>query len=82
MDFIATHVFREQGKLILDSSQLQQHYANIFSITLNIWQKICDDIPKEWWFTDEEMTIATDFDSNAAYQQLMRCTTQDFWTLS
>ncbi len=80
-DFINTHVFSEQGQAILSDAWRQQQYTNKFILALRSWQNICDAIPAEWWFFDEEMTLPSNFKLGAAYQQLMRCTAQDFWTV-
>ena len=40
---------------------------------------ICDTVPHEWWFVDDEQTIEVDFDRDEIKQMLVACTGPAFW---
>ncbi len=79
--FIKYHIFRHAGQTFFEDKGLQRNYAAQFENVLMVWEEICTQIPKEWLFLDEEMTIPTDFDFKTAYQQLAHYKHPDFWTI-
>ncbi|EIJ41235.1 hypothetical protein BegalDRAFT_0315 [Beggiatoa alba B18LD] len=78
-DFMATHIFREQGRHIFADKQKQIIYKQRFNDALQDWENICSMIPHEWWFIDEEQTLNVDFDKTLAYQQLLAYQYDTFW---
>ena len=80
-DFFDLHAFRGQCHTLFGDWVMQQRYIERFLGALSSWRTICDTVPQEWWFVDAEQTVPTDFDAEAAYQLLMRCQADGFWSL-
>ena len=81
-EFSRTHVFANQISSIFQDAAKQHHYAERLCDTLAVWPEACQNVPNEWWFADEERTVPTDFDPEAALAMLNRCTHEAFWTLA
>lgn len=81
LDFVETHVFRAHWNTLIGDRVVQQRYVTRFLNALSEWATICNTIPPEWWFVDAEQTVQTDFDIQFAYQCLLRCQTDVFWSL-
>lgn len=80
-DFFRTHVFSAQTSHVFQDLVEPQRYAGKLAGALATWQDACKNVPEAWWFADEEQTVRTDFDPDAALAMLKRCTTEEFWRL-
>jgi hypothetical protein len=80
-DFVDLHAFRGEWPVLLGDWVVQQSYAGRFQSALADWQAICNTVPPEWRYVDVEQTVPTNFDDHAAFQLLMRCQTNGFWSL-
>ncbi len=77
--FLELHAFSATVPSLFDDWERQQRFSGIFSEALNSWNEICDTIPQQWWFADEEQTVPATFDRELEYQQLLRCQSAEFW---
>lgn len=59
----------------------QEHYATRYLDAMANWDGICNTIPDEWWYLDDERTLPTDFDPNTLRQQLLNCRGDLFWNM-
>lgn len=80
--FGETHVFSGQIPYVFQDLVEPQRYARRLREALAVWADACNNAPEEWWFSDEERTVHTDFDPGAALALLNRCTTEEFWRLT
>jgi hypothetical protein len=78
-DFTNLHAFREQSEGLFGDWEVQQRYIERFLAVMTEWQTICDTVPPEWWFVDDEHTVPTDFSLADCRQLLMRCENEGFW---
>lgn len=77
--FLELHAFSGMVPSLFEDWERQQRFSGIFSEALNSWNEICDTIPQQWWFTDEEQTVPATFDRALEHQQLLRCQSENFW---
>lgn len=81
-DFFKFHAFNGQSRYILDDASSQDRYRTKFAKVLNcVEEAVWKSIPEEWWFSDLEATIATDFNIQEARDLLMQCHNDGFWTV-
>lgn len=79
--FLDTHVFSRDFSWIVNDLAERAVYAQRLTEVLSAWRSLCDSVPKEWWFHDEERTIPTDFDTEITLANLLRCREESFWRL-
>ncbi len=79
--FLGTHVFAAMLSEVFDDLVARMEYARRFRQALVGWKQACENAPDAWWFVDEERTVSTDFDINAALITLDRFNHEDFWKL-
>jgi hypothetical protein len=77
--FHDTHVFADALAQVRGDESLQDGLAQRLRTALKIAEQVCDEAPPEWWFADEERTIAVDFDRTAVMSILRRCDSAEFW---
>lgn len=77
--FRASHAFSGQIPAVFQDLVARAEYSERLSGVLAMWPEACKNAPSEWWFVDEERTVATDFDSAVVLATLNRCVDQDFW---
>ncbi|SEH08339.1 HipA family kinase [Candidatus Venteria ishoeyi] len=80
-DFAAQHAFSHSGNKLLNNRKLQIMYESQFERVMLSWSEICTKIPETWKFIDDEMSTPSDFDFEAAHQQLMCYQQPDFWMI-
>lgn len=78
-EFRASHAFGGQIAAVFQDLVERATYAERLAGVLAMWPEACKNVPAEWWFVDEERTVATDFDSAAVLATLNRCAEHDFW---
>lgn len=78
-DFEGIHAFWGQAPMLFQDWVTEQSYAERFGQAMLDWELICDTVPSEWRFLDDEQTVPTNFDFQAIGQWLMRYRTDDFW---
>jgi len=79
-NFKELHVFSRQVNHLFGDSLYRIELANKFQLALKSWQGICDNIPKEWYYSDIEMTVRANFDLNEMFKLLARCKMEELWT--
>jgi len=52
------------------------------AMKLRDWDQICSEIPNEWFFSDQEMTVPADFDLNTIFNTLNRCNDNSLWEMT
>ena len=77
--FLKLHAFSNAASSLFEDWERQQRFSTLFSEALKSWNEICDTIPQQWWFSDEEQTVPAIFDRELEYQQLLRCQSAEFW---
>lgn len=80
--FSKTHVFAGQVSTIIQDLIEPVRYSERLREALAVWPHACNTAPTEWWFVDEEQTVPTDFDPDAALALLNRYTNEEFWRLT
>lgn len=80
--FKELHPFRSHVSSVFSDMIYRDQYATRFEAAMATWDAICDTIPPEWWFVDNECTIPVDFDRHALKQSLLDCRSNAFWTLT
>jgi hypothetical protein len=80
-EFASTHVFRGDLHQVFSDSAMQQGYQQRLRLALSRWGEICDTVPAEWWWFDDEETIPADFNRDQAYRCLSRIDEEGFWRL-
>lgn len=79
--FEELHPFRSQVQPIFSDMMYREHYASRFEAAMTAWDDICNTIPMEWMYLDDECTIPLQFDLNALRQALLDCRSNVFWNL-
>jgi hypothetical protein len=79
--FVNLHAFHAQIHALVSDWVVQRHYRARFTEAMAGWREICNTVPEEWWFVDAEQTVPTNFDLEATRQLLMRCQSDDFWSM-
>lgn len=77
--FANLHVFASQWNNVFGDLVKPQQYNERFTRALESWDSICNSIPEEWFYIDEEMTIPIDLKLDLIYQLLKRYERDDFW---
>ncbi|NHZ81243.1 hypothetical protein F2P44_18465 [Massilia sp. CCM 8695] len=80
-NFAALHVFKRECPSLFEDWVAQEHYATRYHDAMANWDGICNTIPDEWWYLDDERTLPTDFDPNTLRQQLLNCRGDAFWNM-
>jgi hypothetical protein len=80
-NFVELHAFSERMEEIRRDWVLQQQYCTRFVAAMEAWDDICNTLPGEWWFIDDEQTLPVDFNRDAIKQQLLECDGGLFWNL-
>ncbi len=78
-EFLQSHAFSGQSRDLLDDMIYRQQYSQRFREVLANWDEICDSVPKEWLFVDDEESVKTDFDFAEAFNMLTTCDCGSFW---
>ena len=81
-NFLEYHVFSSKRYDLFTDVLYRDSLISRFQQALGCWQKICDNIPKEWHYLDPEMTIEADIQLDAILGMLERCNTDTFWNQS
>ena len=82
MLFAQTHVFAGQIPSLNQDLIEPQRLREKCEKALAIWAMACKNVPPEWWFVDEEQTVPTNFDPDAALALLNRYADEDFWRMT
>lgn len=80
-DFLDFHVFRGKFDMLAADLRLQDSYAERLGDVLQNWQSICDTIPEEWFYVDQEQTVATNVNLDSMYEMLSRYNSNEFWSV-
>jgi hypothetical protein len=80
-NFLKYHVFAAQQTNVFGDMHRRREYTTRFESALDGWSGIREAIPLAWLFADSEMTVAVNFDVEAAYRLLKRYTRDDFWNV-
>lgn len=80
-EFIDVHAFWVQSNTLFHDWVMQQAYADRFMQVMADWADICNTVPPEWLFVDDEQTVPTGFDFDAVKRMLLRCRNNGFWSL-
>lgn len=80
-NFADLHVFRAQCRALFEDWVAQEQYAIRYLDAMAKWDDICNTVPHEWWYLDQELTLPIDFDRGALQQQLLNCRGDAFWNL-
>lgn len=78
-EFLKSHAFSHQRGNLLDDMIYREQYSQRFREVLAKWDDICDSVPKEWLFVDEDESVKTDFDFDEAFNMLTACNCGSFW---
>jgi hypothetical protein len=81
-NFVQAHVFHGQWDAMVSDNPYQEKLKCKFGSAMENWKAICTTVPSEWWFSDAEQTMKTNFDLQAIYKILMRFQEPDFWRLA
>ncbi|HEY3179778.1 MAG TPA: HipA family kinase [Casimicrobiaceae bacterium] len=77
-DFFDTHVFAKWVGHVPDWVR-RTEFGDAMSAALEHWDGFVDQVPDEWWYTDDERTVPTAFDADAALNMLKSCKDDHFW---
>lgn len=81
-EFLAYHIFGAQAAHVFGDLVEQAQYQSRLRVAFDAWDQACDTVPDDWWWFDDEHTVATDFDLEAARILLRRCELADFWRMA
>ena len=81
-EFLDYHIFRRQADHILEYLVEQAVYQDRLRNALAAWDTAVNSIPDTWWWVDDECTVATEFDIEAAHSLLQRCESGNFWGMA
>lgn len=73
------HVFSDQVNNLFGNALYRDEFSGKFKLALKSWKRICDNIPKEWYYFDPERTVLADFDLSDILRILERCNEETFW---
>lgn len=79
--FNELHIFRSQRQRVFGDMLRHQDYNQRFFLALNNWAEICNNLPKEWFFADVEMTVPVNFSLDDTYKLLEEYQKNGFWTV-
>jgi hypothetical protein len=80
-EFVGVHAFWGQSYELWHDWVLQTDYVERFASVMTDWDDICNTVPPEWLFVDDEHTLPADFDFDAVQRSLMRCWDAELWSL-
>jgi hypothetical protein len=78
-EFSKHHVFSSDISATFQDLVEPDRYTKRFRKALAIWPEACQNIPEEWWFADEELTVPANFDLETTLATLNRYTDDTFW---
>jgi len=77
--FSANHIFGHHWESISSDLVTCSSFQQQLEAALPAFDKALSLMPEEWQWVDLEQTIPSTLDINQLRNQLMRCTTNDFW---
>ncbi len=78
-DFQEYHVFSGEYYNLFGDALYRQRYKKAFQDVLKQWHNIQEEIPEEWNFLDDELSIPANIDLDAIFNVLNRCNTNELW---
>lgn len=78
-NFFNDHIFHDVSSDIADDLVERQIYTDKMKHALSHWDSIVAELPEEWFYTDPEMTIELDLNTEELKTHLLRCLTDNFW---
>jgi len=75
------HPFRAHIDRIFSDMVDRDAYATRFEAAMATWDAICDTVPPDWWYLDQECTIPLEFDRHTLKLLLLDCRSNAFWTM-
>jgi hypothetical protein len=78
-EFADLHVFSAQTQQLAADFFRRDEYHDRFRTALSHWDEIIGEIPEQWWFLDEEMTVPVDFNIQTVYTLLQQYKHEAFW---
>lgn len=79
--FEELHPFRAHMDDIFSQMLERDAYATRFVAAMATWDAICDTVPLDWWYLDQECTIPLEFDRHSLKRVLLDCRSNAFWTM-
>lgn len=80
--FLGTHVFAEQLNDVSANYILRDQWTNVLQNALTQWIPAINQVPEEWAFIDEEMTVPSNVPLQEWRAILERCNAENFWDLT
>lgn len=81
-DFMGQHVFRDRYAELAANPEARGELFARCRQALAVFDSACDNIPPEWWFIDDELTIPTPFDRDKVKLFLERFKEESFWSFT
>jgi Phosphatidylinositol 3- and 4-kinase. len=81
-DFLDFHIFGHRAAGIWDDLLERAHYQDWLRTALPVVDEALAQVPDEWWWFDNEQTVAADFDEDTVRELLSRCETDNFWRVA
>lgn len=78
-NFFKYHAFKSCSSGIADDFLERENYTSRMRHALNSWRAIVDDLPEEWFYIDQEMTIPVKLSLESLLRHLQRFDSDDFW---
>ncbi|ULB09168.1 hypothetical protein ORIO_04410 [Cereibacter azotoformans] len=76
---LASHIFKNDLLEIVADAALRQHYTESFQGVIGVWPELVDNIPEEWLYSDEMMTIEAKLDFEGMHAHLKRLCDPNGW---
>lgn len=80
-ELLALHAFRADLAAIFSERALRRHYSEIFSGILVGWDAIMSQIPEDWLYSDEQMTMEATLDLQGMREHLERLRNASDWAV-
>lgn len=80
-EFFNYHIFSQWAGEVFQDLVEQAEYQSRLLNALAVLDSAIDSIPEDWWWVDDEHTVATDFDLEAVRAILQRCELENFWRM-
>ncbi len=81
-EFVATHIFRDDFKLLASDFLAREHVRQKLLGALPAFEDACARIPDEWRFIDPEQTMQAQWTEGEFRQVLLLCQNDNFWDLA
>ncbi len=81
-NFKKNHVFSQQYTDLFSDALYRAEYQRKFQLALKDWDEICSGLPKEWYYSDQDMTVPADFDLENIFKTLDRCNNDSLWKMT